>query len=123
MADVARMIVGLGLDASRFDAGLARATGSVSSFASSVARVAGVASAGALFGAAVTSALEFGDAMGKVNTLIGDTKEIEKLSASVRDLSKTFGRSVNEEADALFKIVQNGARTAAEAADQMTAAK
>ena len=122
MAEVARMIVGLGLDASRFDAGLARATASVSSFKSDILRVAGIASVGTLFTSAVTSALDFGDAMGKVNTLIGNTTEIEKLSDSVRALSKTFGRSVSEEAAALFKIVQNGARTAAEAADQMTAA-
>lgn len=72
----------------------------------------------ALTAAAVTATQEataFGKAMAEINTLIPDSKNMDRLTRSVRNLSKEFGTRKLQQAKALYQIISAGATNAAEA--------
>jgi TP901 family phage tail tape measure protein len=72
----------------------------------------------ALTAAAVTATQEataFGKAMAEVNTLIPDSEDMDRLTRSVRNLSKEFGTRKLQQAKALYQIISAGATDAAEA--------
>jgi len=72
----------------------------------------------AMTAAAVTAtqtATAFGKAMAEVHTLIPKTKDLDKLTRSVRNLSREFGTAKLQQAKALYQIISAGATDAAKA--------
>jgi hypothetical protein len=130
MADIATL--GLRVDATgaivttdRFGASLdklgQRSQSAEQSIAKLAARTLSMAAAMSALISAANAARAFADAMAEVSTLLGDTSEIDSMTASVRELSKAFGKDTVEEAKALYQIISAGASTAAAAMDTLTA--
>ncbi len=71
---------------------------------------------------AAQSALTFNQNMAQVSTLLDDTSGMDKLTQSVRDLSKEYGSNVNVNAKALYDIISAGATKSADAISELDAA-
>lgn len=108
----------LGGVASRFNTlrGLVQSTGFA--FAGFAVTLAG---AGFALRNSIQQATEFSSAMAEVNTLVGNDFAFEKLTKSVRNLSKEFGQSPIQQAKAAYQIISAGATSAAQATDILTA--
>lgn len=71
---------------------------------------------------AVNQAAAFETAMLEVSTLLDDTSSIDSMSASVRELTATYGGRAPDQAKALYDIISSGAKEGAEAIGLLTAA-
>lgn len=93
---------------------------SVSQTVKTFARMAGAATIGVALMSAARSAMAFDKSMREISTLT-TSMDIDKLSVSVRQLSKEFGADRITQAKGLYQIISAGAATAAEATDILAA--
>jgi TP901 family phage tail tape measure protein len=70
---------------------------------------------------ATRAAIDFERSMAEVSTLLDDTSSMDGMTASVKELSKEYGKAPTEQASALYQIISSGAAAGAEAIDVLTA--
>jgi TP901 family phage tail tape measure protein len=70
---------------------------------------------------ATRAAQDFERSMAEVSTLLDDTSSMDGMTASVKELSKEYGKAPTEQASALYQIISSGAAAGAEAIDVLTA--
>ena len=107
----------LGVDSSRFNAGLGKASGRLKTFGGKLKSIGSslttrltlpLALAG---GAAIKMGFDFDKSMTKIKTLVGIAgNEVDAMGVKVKQLATQTGKSSNEAAEALFFITSAGLR-------------
>lgn len=114
-----KLKVVLGVDSSRFNAGLGKASGRLKAFGGKLKSIGSslttritlpLALAG---GAAIKMGFDFDKSMTKIKTLVGIAgNEVDAMGVKVKQLATQTGKSSNEAAEALFFITSAGLRGA-----------
>jgi len=123
MAVLASLVVRVGADIANFTSDMNRASAISKRNSQKILRTFKRMGVGvtAIMAIAVKQAVEFEKAMDEVSTLVGDTTNMDKLTNSVRAVSREFGQAPVEQAKALYQIISAGAETAAEQMTLLTA--
>lgn len=77
----------------------------------------GISGAAATIRGAITAAVDFRTAMAEVSTVVSDTSQMDRLTVSVRELSKEYGQAPISQAQALYEIISAGISDAAAATE------
>lgn len=81
-----------------------------------------IAAGGAIIAGSVKQFAAYEKSIAEVNTLLGESQNIDEYSESVRELSKQFGTNNVEQAKALYQVISAGASDATDATNILTAA-